>query len=54
MRKQLSRCHDLGIEYQRNRCFDGAVVSQTGLRIAIYEVLFGIHLQDCCKTEPNN
>jgi len=25
-----SRCHDLGIEYQRNRCFDGAVVKSNG------------------------
>lgn len=24
------RCHDLGIEYQRNRCFDGAVVKSNG------------------------
>ena len=25
-----ARCHDLGIEYQRNRCFDGAVVKSNG------------------------
>ena len=24
------RCNDLGIEYQRNRCFDGAVVKSNG------------------------
>ena len=24
------RCQDLGIEYQRNRCFDGAVVKSNG------------------------
>mgnify|MGYP003131726656 CR=1 FL=1 len=24
------RCHDLGIDYQRNRCFDGAVVKSNG------------------------
>jgi hypothetical protein len=26
----VNRCMDLGIEYQRNRCFDGAVVKSNG------------------------
>lgn len=45
-----SRCHDLGIEYQRNRCFDGAVVKSNGpanrdIRSFVRDTLTGL-LQD--------
>lgn len=44
------RCHDLGIEYQRNRCFDGAVVKSNGpanrdIRSFVRDTLTGL-LQD--------
>jgi hypothetical protein len=29
-KESVNRCMDLGIEYQRNRCFDGAVVKSNG------------------------
>jgi hypothetical protein len=29
-KEAFGRCSDLGIEYQRNRCFDGAVVKSNG------------------------
>ena len=45
-----SRCHDLGIEYQRNRCFDGAIVKSNGpadrnIRSFVRDTLTGL-LQD--------
>ena len=45
-----ARCHDLGIEYQRNRCFDGAVVKSNGpanrdIRSFVRDTLTGL-LQD--------
>lgn len=44
------RCNDLGIEYQRNRCFDGAVVKSNGpanrdIRNFVRDTLTGL-LQD--------
>ena len=51
-----ARCHDLGIEYQRNRCFDGAVVKSNGpadrnIRSFVRDTLTGL-LQD--RTEQIN
>ena len=51
-----ARCHDLGIEYQRNRCFDGAVVKSNGpanrdIRSFVRDTFTGL-LQD--RTEQIN
>ena len=46
-----ARCRDLGVKYQRNMIYDGAVVKSTGWQTVKSEDLFGIQIQGCWKIE---